>query len=72
MKKKNEVFGKEYISNENMKAEQKGENKVFLICFLSAFRLKEKRIRRMENSNLFVSEKPNNRKIIFHIKKIEK
>ena len=46
MKKKNEVFGKEYISNENMKAEQKGENKVFLICFLSAFRLKEKRIRR--------------------------
>ena len=46
MKKKNEVFGKEYISNENMKAEQKGENKVFLICFLSAFCLKEKRIRR--------------------------
>ena len=46
MKKKNEIFGKEYISNENMKVEQKGENKVFLICFLSAFCLKEKRIRR--------------------------
>ena len=28
-------FGKEYISNENLKAEQKRRNKVFSFCFLS-------------------------------------
>ena len=39
-----EVFGKEYISNENMTAQQKRGNKVFLLYFLSAFCLKEKSV----------------------------